>query len=294
MKRMDNIHPIVLFFYFLIIIFISMFTVNPIMILISFTSSLLLYALLTSFKKMMKMFWGFLIFILLMTLINPIFSRNGSTVLFKISYYKFTLESMLYGFFTTMMLASVIIWFSSYSLVFKSDKFIYLFGKVIPKTSLVLSVTLNFIPRFTRYFKEVDDAQKALGLYSIENKGFLNKVKMKLRVFSIVLGMGLESSIDTADSMRARGYGLASRSNYSIFKWKISDCFLGIFWLIISSIIIIFIVKTGEYNYYPSMDKFSFDYKSIILYSAFFILTISGTILEIKENILWHYLKLKN
>lgn len=294
MKRMDNIHPIVLFFYFLIIIFISMFTVNPIMILISFTSSLLLYALLTSFKKMMKMFWGFLIFILLMALINPIFSRNGSTVLFTIRYYKFTLESMLYGFFTTMMLASVIIWFASYSLVFKSDKFIYLFGKVIPKTSLVLSVTLNFIPRFTRYFKEVDDAQKALGLYSIENKGFLNKVKMKLRVFSIVLGMGLESSIDTADSMRARGYGLASRSNYSIFKWKISDFFLGIFWLIISSIIIIFLVKTGEYNYYPSMDKFSFDYKSIILYSAFFILTISGTILEIKENILWHYLKLKN
>lgn len=294
MKRMDNIHPIVLFFYFLIIIFISMFTVNPIMILISFTSSLLLYALLTSFKKMMKMFWGFLIFILLMALINPIFSRNGSTVLFTIRYYKFTLESMLYGFFTTMMLTSVIIWFASYSLVFKSDKFIYLFGKVIPKTSLVLSVTLNFIPRFTRYFKEVDDAQKALGLYSIENKGFLNKVKMKLRVFSIVLGMGLESSIDTADSMRARGYGLASRSNYSIFKWKISYCFLGIFWLIISSIIIIFLVKTGEYNYYPSMDKFSFDYKSIILYSAFFILTISGTILEIKENILWHYLKLKN
>lgn len=294
MKRIDNIHPIVLFFYFLIIIFISMFSVNPIMILISFASSLLLYALLTSFKKMIKMFLGFMVFILLMALINPIFSRNGSTVLFKISYYKFTLESMLYGFFTTMMLTSVIIWFSSYSLVFKSDKFIYLFGKVIPKTSLVLSVTLNFIPRFTKYFKEVDDAQKAIGVYSIENKGFLNKVKMKLRVFSIVLGMGLESSIDTADSMRARGYGINNRSNYSIFKWKISDYFLGIFWLIISLVIIMFIVKTGEYNYYPSMDKFSFDCKSIILYSAFFILTISSTILEIKENILWHYLKLKN
>lgn len=294
MKRIDNIHPIVLFFYFLIIIFISMFSVNPIMILISFTSSLLLYALLTSFKKMIKMFLGFMVFILLMALINPIFSRNGSTVLFTIRYYKFTLESMLYGFFTTMMLTSVIIWFASYSLVFKSDKFIYLFGKVIPKTSLVLSVTLNFIPRFTKYFKEVDDAQKALGIYSIENKGFLNKVKMKLRVFSIVLGMGLESSIDTADSMRARGYGINNRSNYSIFKWRISDCFLGIFWLIISLVIIIFIIKTGEYNYYPSMNKFSFDYKSIVLYSAFFILTISSTILEIKENILWHYLKLKN
>lgn len=294
MKRIDNIHPIVLFFYFLIIIFISMFMVNPIMILISFVSSLLLYAELTSFKKMIKLFLGSLVFILLMALINPIFSRNGSTVLFTVRYYKFTLESMLYGFFTTMMLTSVIIWFASYSLVFKSDKFIYLFGKIIPKTSLVLSVTLNFIPRFTRYFKEVDDAQRALGVYNIENKGLINKIKMKMRVFSIVLGMGLESSIDTSDSMKARGYGLASRSNYSIFKWKISDYFLGIFWLIISFIIIIFIVKIGDYNYYPSMDKFNFDYKSIILYSAFFILTISGTILEIKENILWHYLKSKN
>ena len=47
-----------------------------------------------------------------------------------------------------------------------SDKFIYLFGRVIPKLSLLLSMVLNFVPKFKQHFKEIDQSQKALGIYA--------------------------------------------------------------------------------------------------------------------------------
>ncbi len=288
MKRMDYVHPIILFLYFMMVIFITMITNNPVLISISFFSSLFLYAMFTSFKNMFKKLGLFLILMIFMALINPIFSRYGKTILFSIGYYNFTLESMLYGFFTSMMLVSVIIWFMSYSIVFKSDKFIYLFGKIIPKISLVISVTLNFIPRFTHYFKEIDDAQRSLGVY--EKKA----LRMKLRVFSIVFGMSLESAIETSNSMRARGYGKSGRSNYSIFKWRKADLILGIIWIAFGVYSFISILSNSDYNYYPVLDHITVDLKMISICGSFLLLAISSTILEIKENILWHYLKLKN
>lgn len=288
MKKLDSLHPIVLFTYFMLVVFISMCTVNPVFVTISFLSSLVLYALLTNIRKMFKVLLSFVLLIIFMSLINPIFSRHGATKLFTIGYYDFTLESMLYGFFTSMMLSSVIIWFMSFSIVFKSDKFIYMFGKIIPKISLVLSVTLNFIPRFTRYFREVEDAQKTLGIY--EKK----LLKMKLRVFSIVFGMGLESSIETSNSMKARGYGISGRSNYSLFKFRKSDTILETVWFLLGAYTLIKVLMMGKFNYYPNIDNIVLDLEYIIPYVSFLILTFSSAILEIKENMLWHYLKLKN
>ena len=60
-----------------------------------------------------------------------------------------TLESILYGVGSGIMLACVVSWFSVFHAVMTSDKFMYLFGKVIPAFSLLLSMCLRFVPRFT-------------------------------------------------------------------------------------------------------------------------------------------------
>ncbi len=82
-------------------------------------------------------------------LINPAFSHSGKTIL---SYLPngnpLTLESIIYGIAAAVMLISVIIWFSCYNEVMTSDKFVYLFGRIIPALSLVLSMTLRFVPKF--------------------------------------------------------------------------------------------------------------------------------------------------
>lgn len=61
------------------------------------------------------------------------------------------------------MLAAVVTWFSCYTAVMTSDKFVYLFGRVIPALSLVLSMTLRFVPKFQAQFRVVSEAQRCVG-----------------------------------------------------------------------------------------------------------------------------------
>ena len=65
-----------------------------------------------------------------------------------------TLESILYGLAAGIMLVSVLNWFSCYQVVMTSDKFIYLFGKVIPAMSLIFSMVLRFVPKFKNGIKK--------------------------------------------------------------------------------------------------------------------------------------------
>lgn len=48
-------------------------------------------------------------------------------------------------------------------------------------------------------------------------------MKNALRVFSITVTWSLENAIETADSMRARGYGLPGRTAFSIYRLDSRD-----------------------------------------------------------------------
>ena len=64
---------------------------------------------------------------------NLAFNHEGATILAYLpSGNPLTLESIVYGLSAAVMMASVILWFSCYNAVMTSDKFAYLFGRVIP------------------------------------------------------------------------------------------------------------------------------------------------------------------
>ena len=87
-----------------------------------------------------------------------------------------------------------------------SDKFVYLFGRVIPALSLVLSMTLRFVPKFKAQVKIVSSAQRCVGR-DVSNGGVLQRARNGLTILSILVTWALENAIETADSMRSRGYG---------------------------------------------------------------------------------------
>ncbi len=61
----------------------------------------------------------------LAALVNPAFNHEGATILTYLpSGNPLTLESMLYGAAAAVMLASVVLWFSSFNEVITSDKFV--------------------------------------------------------------------------------------------------------------------------------------------------------------------------
>ena len=76
--------------------------------------------------------------LLFSAVLNPLFNHEGATILTYLpDGNPLTLESMLYGVSAAAMMVTVILWFSCYNSVMTSDKFLYLFGRVIPALSLL-------------------------------------------------------------------------------------------------------------------------------------------------------------
>lgn len=292
MKYFDRLHPLAAFVYFLFMILIAMLTMHPAVILICYLSGVAFCGMLAGFKNLLKSLLYSLPLTALIALTNPIFSHRGETILFFLNDNPVTEEAVIYGVFAALMLMSVFYWCRNYGTVMTSDKFIYLFGRIIPKLSLVLSLILAFIPKLKRKYKEIDEAQKALGVYA--SKSYVDKLRGKMRVLSILLTNSLENAVDSADSMRARGYGLKHRTSFALYRFGLSDgIFLGLSAALgVSCLAAVFAGGAG-FTYYPAVSTADFSAVCIVLYACLAFLGFMPLFLEVRENVLWRLLKSK-
>ncbi len=161
---LSSLHPALAFFYLAGIFVVSVFVLHPAFLGISVTAALLYLALLKGAKKALLRLLAFLPMALLIALFNPLFNHEGVTILWYLkSQNPVTLESVLYGAASGMMFLCVLLWFSCYHEVMTSDKFIALFGRILPSASLLLSMTLRFVPRYRVQFGRLMRGQKAVG-----------------------------------------------------------------------------------------------------------------------------------
>ena len=216
-------HPTINFLYFALVLLFSMCLMHPVYLAISLTGALAYDIYLKGRKAARFAVMGLLPMAVFAALVNPAFNHEGATILTYLpSGNPLTLESMLYGAAAAVMLASVVLWFSSYNEVMTSDKFVYLFGRVIPALSLVLSMSLRFIPKFKAQMQTVSEAQACIGR-DTKNGSVLRRVGNAVKIFSILVTWSLENAIETADSMRSRGYGLPGRTAFSIYRFDDRD-----------------------------------------------------------------------
>lgn len=288
-----ELHPIVNFTYFVVVIGISMFSMHPIFLGMTFFVSFY-YSIWLKGKKAIKFNLGSMLpIIVFMAVINPLFVHRGKTVLFYLNGNAMTLESILYGVAAASMLTSVIIWFSCYSIIMTSDKFIYLFGRIMPKISLVLSMCFRFIPMLKNRFKEISEGQKCMGR-NFSKANILKRGRQLCKEVSILIAWSLEASIETADSMEARGYGLKGRSSFSIFKFDTRD---GIVMFIITALFIIvgYGCCIGENNilYYPEIIIKPISWSTVIILGAYFMLLLLPIIIDVLGDLKWKELNLE-
>ncbi|MBQ7040381.1 MAG: energy-coupling factor transporter transmembrane protein EcfT [Clostridia bacterium] len=286
MKTIYNLHPFVSFLYYLLVIVFSVCIMHPVCILLSVFGSVLLSVKLSG-KKMLKFYLMFILpTAILAAVLNPLFNHQGVTIL---AYFPngnpLTKESLLYGFAASGMIASVMSWFYSFNLIITSDKIVYLFGKITPSLSLLISMILRFVPNFKRQIEEIAVAQKGMGIYK------QNKLKAVLSVLSAEITVALESAVVTSDSMKSRGYGTAKRTFYSNYTLRKFDV---IFLLVISALGLINIAlwSGGAFksSFYPVITISDMPALSVILYGIFCLLPF---ILESVEEIRWNVLKSK-
>ncbi len=271
-----------------------MFVMHPVLLFLSFFGGGCYYIYLKRGEAVKTALWmmGPVFFISL--LVNPIFNHKGMTILY---YFKtgnpLTLESIVYGAATGMMLVSVIHWFACYQTVMTSDKFIYLFGKIIPAMSLILSMVFRFVPKFKAQIGNVSEAQTCIGR-DVRQGSILQKSRHGLQILSIMLTWSLENSVETADSMKARGYGLRGRTHFSIYRFDRRDQILGIGILILGGVVFYgLLTKKVTSLYYPIFQMNPLTWRSCIVYVCYGILCLLPWIINIVEDIKWHYLKSK-
>ncbi len=286
--RFAAYHPLVNFFYFALVLGFSMALNHPISQAVSLLCALF-YALQTEGKKAVAFTLRWCLPILLLTaFLNPAFSHEGVTTLYYLpTGNPLTLESILYGLSAGAMIATVMLWFASFNRVITSDKFIYLFGRIIPALSLVLSMTLRFIPKFKQQLSVTVDAQKSIGR-DVSNGSLWQRTKTAVTILSIMVTWALENAIETADSMKSRGYGLKGRTAFSIYRFDERDrlalLFLGFcaLYLLCGAL-----VSAFGFRYFPSIRCVTLTPMTLSFQFVYFALCIMPVVLNGIEDRQW-------
>ena len=144
----SSYHPVINFMYFALVLVFSMFFMHPVSLLSSPRRRHRLPSLPERSEGPAVPAAVPLPMALMAALINPAFNHEGATLLAYLPLRQpLTLESIAYGFAAAPYWLPWSLVLPCYTAVMTSDKFVYLFGPVIPALNLVLSMTLRFVPQ---------------------------------------------------------------------------------------------------------------------------------------------------
>lgn len=282
-----ELHPAVGFAFFALVLAITMTASHPVILLCSLFGGLA-YALF-SFPNALRELRFIPILAVLTAVINPLFSHEGMTILaYFPSGNPLTLESIVAGLCSAIMLSAVVCWFYSLTRVLTSDKFIWLFGRAAPALSLVLSMTLRFVPHFASQLREAYDAELLISC----PKNRFERLKSAISALSGSVTRALEASIETADSMRSRGYGLKNRTAYTTYRLDDRDKGMLTIILLSGGFALSGQLCKGLYwRSYPTLRSVEPSRFTIGFFAAFAVLALTPFIFDALEDRKWKSLR---
>lgn len=283
MDRFSRLNPKVTLLFFLAEIVLVIAVFNPVLTAVSFIAACIYKIMLDNRNGFMYILKFALPLIFFVMLFNFIFSHYGATVLFELRMMSFTLESLFYGFAQGLMLASVLLWFNLYSQVITSERFLSVFGRFAPNAAMIFSMVLSFIPRLKKNAAEIDEARILMNTDE-------SKLKKSISNFSALITMTLEESIETADSMKARGFN-EKRTVYSKYRFSAADLIMLI--LIVVSAVLVIVFKTAGGLAFVFEPVITMGKLSAVAVIAYALLAFLPVIINFGEGVRWYYLKQK-
>ncbi|MCL2493571.1 MAG: energy-coupling factor transporter transmembrane protein EcfT [Clostridiales bacterium] len=276
-------HPVIIFLYFAYVVLITILLLQPVFLVIAFTGAML-YSFLLRGRPAARFNFGLVLPLMAVCVVlNPLFNHQGVTILTYLGYNPITLESVLYGACAALMIGAVLLWFSCYTAIVSSDKFLWLFGRVIPAVALIFSMTLGFFPRYQAQAKRTAAARRGLGF-----DGLSGRIRSGGRILSALVTWALENAIETSDSMRARGYGLPGRTTYSNERFDGRD---GVLFPLLCALIAVTVIAAAagalQVQYFPAFQMRGAAYA----YAVHAVLCFLPSFLEIRERLLFRALR---
>lgn len=289
---MKRLHPVPCFLYFAGILVLAMTIYQPVFLA---SAVLLLFAVHYSIDRgrALKRYLGmFLFLILFMIVLNPLISHRGATILFYLFDNPVTMESVVYGVTNALSLFLVMSAFVLLNLLLDNDRLMFLFSRFAPKTTFAVLLCLRYVPLLRRRIGQLSGVQK----YQFElPKGarLSDRIRNKMDILNTLVSWSLEDSIGTAQSMRARGYGVQKkRSFYFNYTFTLRD-----FGISLLLCVLIFGLAAAwhaglfSYQIYPRLAPLSFDVNTVIAYACYLLFMAFPILVKAGEAIRWQFSK---
>ena len=287
-SRFGEMHPAVIAIYYILLLVIIMISNSPVFLIAGTAIGLAYDGIHRGFRHVLRNLRMAFFIILFVSIINGFFTHNGGTVLFYIGAQRITLESFLYGANMSLVIIAAICWFGSFNVIMTSDKLIHVFGKLLPVIGLVISMVFRFIPLLQQRLSEIQAGQIALGKNKV--KGPINRIRQYTKEISTLISWSLEASIESADSMSARGYGLKGRTSYSLFKIGRTDILILCLTVVFAAGVFVgYHFKIGKLSFYPFIVKateVSFLYEALVFLS-FLVLMMIPLVIDVYGELKW-------
>ena len=306
-------HPAAVFTYIGCAIVSAMLTYSPVYVIPSLACACACSIYFNGagrFVRALRALWPF---VLILLVITPLSNRRGATVLAGGGRISISLEAVIFALCMAGMLLAVFIWFQCYQKLITNDKILFLFGRIAPTSAMVISMIVKFIPVTAQKLRGIREARKALdgtgrgGSAGVGRTGrggsaggsdldscsdrpdgkrpLIERIRDGIRTVSILMSRCLEDSIETADSMKARGYGTRRRTVFAAQRFALRD---GISIAVCGALFIahaVFVFTTaGGRSFFPFFIPGRTDPVDICLYA---VMLLWPLLIEVKDGLVY-------
>ena len=158
----ETMHPAVPAVYVVATLALTMFSMQPVLIALSLVGGLAYdFASRGAAATLGALRWQLPI-ILIIAVLNPLFSASGSTELIRLGERAVYLESLAYGACMGGMFVASILWFEAAGSMLSYEKVMSLLGNAAPVLTLMISMCMRLIPQFARRGRTVLAVQDAI------------------------------------------------------------------------------------------------------------------------------------
>ena len=220
--RFDSYHPTINFIFFAAAIGCTVCFNHPVFVVITYVAA---FAYSVKLNKMRGLVFDLCLipFVVVYAGFYSYYNHFGVTPLWQnFIGNSITMEAIIYGVTLGMIIASLLMWMSCLFVIFSADKVVYLFGRVSPKLSMFLSIILRAAPRIKERARCINISQRGIGRGIGEGSLFRRMINV-LRLISILITWTLEDFVESAKSMKCRGYSLPGRRAFSIYRFDNRD-----------------------------------------------------------------------
>ena len=284
-------HPYVAFCYYVCSGILIMYYNHPVFLITALFVLILVNLSHDRGKTLKKWTIPLLLMGVVFALLNPLLVSRGTHFLFYIGNRQITLEATMFGIVMSLTLVSVIILFVSFNLILNGNKFLFVIGKIVPRTAFLMMLSIRFVPLLHNRFTEISSVQRVRGMNMAQGT-LRERARNGMNMMQTLLTWSLEEAIQTSDSMKARGYASGKKSSYHLYKMEKCDWF----WLFTLILLFSLSIAGGMLGYgqiviYPELGTLHFFIIDWLLFVSMIIILSFPLIVEGIEKARWAFYK---